>query len=756
MLEQRKLNALEDFFIDASKRNPRGVYFYRIYQYNANIEKGIRRFFEAAGQNGMIFEGGIANPLPHQLNYYFEIMGQEFRLERSFYAYGLKKWMPRLTDAQREDMAGAMELAINALRRNSNNENILKNTYIKLMCWLYYRMEGVVYALGRDALPKILYEGTPGKYELALLYVLSCTGADVLLLEYGGDGVYQKEDPENFWSHPLEIQGSAFPQDFSLKKIRNQVQQDLAAQKIYGLPPRTKGATNVWLSGKILEDVKKAAGKRGKGGDFYYNLYARLQGVEDEATYENDLYKLTLFFQENKRKTCIVNHQIPQPANEEIQRIVRNPYNTLDQMLGGLKANINFASSELRRIVTKVFLDICLEEDHSNLRRMENKAVILLCWLNRYKKELLDAWQPGGSFSVFIFFGNVQNENEAMFLKFLGRLPVDVLIFDPDLQHASVLKDDLLYEQHGECSMAVAEYPDKEGMVRLGTMAYHAERQMDGLLYQDTGLYRNMQYKQAVPLVLSTTFEEIKIYWSEALSFRPNFSVEANVVNMPVIFAKVSGVGPEGVAGYWSYIKSLLSPERDNYLLVKNGPLFDAYQNNPMKPFVTEFYRNGKWRPEQIKAHWEYQYGYLREEAQDFILDKIRLLIESRIIKGTFENGTEYTIISVLLALPKEVLRLLQKFDFTKKNPKLVWINTTDAVLSLEDAILTAFLNLVGFDIVFFVPTGYSIIERHYTKKMIEEHQIGEYQYDLNIPDFNQIKENKKRKSFWGSFFGKG
>ena len=52
---------------------------------------------------------------------------------------------------------------------------------------------------------------------------------------------------------------------------------------------------------------------------------------------------------------------------------------------------------------------------------------------------------------------------------------------------------------------------------------------------------------------------------------------------------------------------------------------------------------------------------------------------------------------------------------------------------------MLTFLNLVGFDIAIFVPTGYQSIEKYMNTRVMEEHQIGEYIYDLNIPDFNQI-----------------
>ena len=59
--------------------------------------------------------------------------------------------------------------------------------------------------------------------------------------------------------------------------------------------------------------------------------------------------------------------------------------------------------------------------------------------------------------------------------------------------------------------------------------------------------------------------------------------------------------------------------------------------------------------------------------------------------------------------------------------------------MSLEDTIMMAFLNLVGFDIVFFVPTGYQSIEKYYNEKTMEEHQIGEYVYDLNVPNMAMV-----------------
>lgn len=108
-----------------------------------------------------------------------------------------------------------------------------------------------------------------------------------------------------------------------------------------------------------------------------------------------------------------------------------------------------------------------------------------------------------------------------------------------------------------------------------------------------------------------------------------------------------------------------------------------------------------------------------------------------------------------MLNLNRELLRLIQKFDFTKKNPKLIVVNTTEKLLSLEDSILVAFLNLVGFDIVFFVPTGYQCIEKYFNGPFANEHQLGEYLYDLAAPNFDTLQEgglHSIRKLFGRSF----
>ena len=757
MLRRTSIEKLDDYFIDLGKRKNKGIYFYRINGYNRQIHEFIQRYYETARLSGVIIEGKLQNPDTNNLAYYNEIMGNDFQMSMGFMMSSLKKWLPRMNDSQRENVAGSIYDTLMGLKRAGKNDNMLKNAYIKFMCWLYYKFERIVNHLGDEKLPKILYEGTISTYELLLMNVLAIAGCDIVLLQYQGDAAYQKIDPDSTKSIDLKLPGmNTFPPSFSLKQIRADIQETQNSERLYGPKPQFSNCTNAWITGKVFEDVRKDTLSRGEKPNFFYNCYCRIMGVEDRLTYQNDLFQLQLELKNRKRHVVIVNNTIDPPTIEEINEIHRKIYQNVNQLIIDLATNIRYsASQELQRIMHKAFVDIILEESkqpNMNMNRLTGKAVYVLCWLKRYQQRLFNNWKPP-EVACFFFMGGCRNENEALFCKLLARLPVDVLIFNPNLDRKCCLEDKLLYEVNNSISMTVTKYPEENIDLRVGTAAYQAERDLDTLMYQDTGIYRNQQYLKANTVSLQTMYEEISILWDQELKYRPNFSVIDDTVNMPVILSKICGVKDGMLSAYWSGIKNLLTPDTT---VITNVPKITSTSPNPIKASATEFLKNGRLQKRKIKSHKAYQYGFLREPMQDYLLDKLQMLIEQRIIKGTFENGTEYTIISTALNLEKEVLRMIQKFDFTKKNPKIIYIITGETGLSLEDTIYTTFLNLIGFDILFFVPTGYQCIERYLSKNIIEEHQIGEYLYDLQIPNFDAISSSTARSSWRDIIFKRG
>lgn len=756
MFENKALGSLDDFFFEYGKRREQGIYFYRINGYNDRIREFLARYYEEARKTGVVIEGKIPNPDEKNLAYYEEIMGMQFQLSMGFLLSSLQKWLPRMNDYQRNNVAASIYDTLNAMRREGKNDNMLRNAFIKFMCWLYYKFERVVNQLGENRIPKILYEGNVSNYELKLLCILAGAGCDIVLLQYQGDGAYCALDKDSRLSRKLEIPGmGGFPEGFCIKALRKEMEERVNAERLYGPPPKLQNCTNAWIEGKGLEDVLKPIQDRGQDGRFFYNCFLRIEGAEDKLTYLNELYRFQLEMAGAGRNLVIVEWELLPPSNEEINSIRRKQYGDTNRLIADLVANIIFAADmELQKILRKAFTDTVLEEAKKaggNLNRLTNRTIYLLCWLKRFQDALFKKWKSP-QVGCFVYLGGCQNENEAFFLRYLSRLPVDVVILVPDLNRKCCLQAEHLYELHFDDSLQVKRFPRESADLQLSTAAYHAERELDTIMYQDTGMYRNQQYQKGVSATLQSIYEEIAILWDQELKYRPNFDVTDSVVTMPVIYAKVSGVKEGQVQPYWVGIKKLLTPEA---LLIKGAPYLRPEDPNPVKAYATGFLKNGKLQRAKIKAHSCYTYGVLRDEVQEHILDKLQLLLDRRIIKGIYENGTEYTAIATILNMNRDILRMLQKFDFTKKNPKIVYINTSEAVLTLEDSILMAFLNLAGFDIVFYVPTGYQCVERYFNSIGMEEHQIGEYVYDLRIPDFDTIS-NKPRQSWREKLFKRG
>ena len=756
MFQLGRIEKLHDYFSACSRRREQAVFFYRVAGYSGEVAAFLTQYDQAARTNGVVIEGRIPNPDPKQLDYLAEMMGSDFQLDAGFLTQKLTRWLPRLTGAQREAVVTAMTATLQDLQAHGKNENMLRNAYIKYMCWLYYKFERILGRLGGDELPKILYDGTVSSYELQLLVILARAGADIVLLERAGDAGYLRCDPTSQYARLYQASGlTPFPADFSLRQLREQGRQQAERQKLYGAPAGIAPCTNAWMKAPDGKEILTAVRARGDDPKLFYNAFVVQYGVEDKLLFPSDMVAFYQQLKREGRKVCLENGRLPPPTPEEIAAVRRRNHQTAEQLAADLAANLQYPNNQqLQTLMRQAFLDVVLEEDKAvggNLNRLLNKAVYLVAWMKRYQKDLFQNWQAP-EVGVFILFGACSGDNEALFLRLLAKLPVDVLVLLPDLNAPCVLKDPALLDLHKEHSLPMTDFPVEPSQMRVRTAAYQAEREMDSILYQNTGLYRAKQHQKAEAVTLQTMYEEIGLLWDQELKYRPGFAAEGDAVTVPVLLEKICGMKDGPILPYWLEIKKLVTPETT---LVTKLPWQTGLEANPMKPYATQFLRQGRLQREKIKQHKDYPYGILRPEIQDYLLDKLQVLLDEKLIAGTYQNGTEYTIVSTILGLPKDLLRRIQNFDFTKKNPKLIIISTTEETLSLEDSILVAFLNLVGFDILFFVPTGYQSIEKYFQKPFANEHQLGPYRYDLQVPDFRTLHEGGKssiRKLFGRSF----
>ena len=750
MLLHQKIKGLEDFFKRQGERKPKGVYFYRINSYDETILEFIRKYYDLAKREGAIIDKNIENPTADNIAYFNEIIGDKYVHGPGFMAEALKKWLPRIKDYQRASIADGIYDTLEVLRRQGKNIDILKNNFIRIMCWLYYNFYNIMERLGNDDVPKIIFWGNVNFSELSTLKILSNAGADIILVQPGGDSKYMTIDPKSEYSIDLGMGSESFPAGFDLQWLLKQHEEDKSKRLLYSNKANAKANTNTWLSGDLFEDLKNT--RRGENTSFFYNMFARINGCDNRNTYVNNLYLLYQDLKKANRSIKVINNKITNPSVDEISKIKRGNYANENQLIMDLKKNINLKSNTFIDVARDAFVDTMIETGklmNMDLNKMMNKGIYILCWFQRYIPDLLGNTDIHSPAPILIYFGNVETDTESLFLNMVAKLPIDVIIFNPE-KKGDKLTGEKLYEVHFEETLKVNEYPTDGNNLSMGTMAYNAERDLDTMMYSDTGMYRDMQFSKANIIKLSTTYEEINIYWKQEARFRPNFSTVDDIVNIPVMFAKISGVANSDTNTYFQNIKDLLT---DTTLIYKNENIYD--RNCTVAAGVPSFFKNGRLDREGIKHSQIYKYDYLRAETQEYILDKLSELLRRKTIAGTGQNGTEYKIITIVLDLPKEILRFIQSFDFTKCPPKLIIVNTTETVISLEDSIIVAFLNLIGFDIVFFIPTGYDNVNKYFNNQIMEEHIIGNYLYDIAIPDFNRLRSVKeKKKSFFSRLFG--
>ena len=235
-----KIQSLDDFFVPLSGRSEKGIYFYRFNKTSDKIDEFIYKYYNAARKSGVVIDGKIGNPTESNLSYYQEIMGMAFQMSMGFISDSLKKWLPRMRAIQRENIAGAIYDVLDGLRRSGKNENMLKNAYIKFMCWLYYKFEGVVEQMNGENIPKIFFVGDIVGYEFMLINILADAGCDVVFVQLHGDVSYLKVDENLERSFEYVGENGAaeqnmvreFAADFSIKSMLEN--HDFKAQRENG------------------------------------------------------------------------------------------------------------------------------------------------------------------------------------------------------------------------------------------------------------------------------------------------------------------------------------------------------------------------------------------------------------------------------------------------------------------------------------------------------------------------------------------
>ena len=742
------VKSLGDYFVPMASRGGNFVHFSRICGWSGDTALFVSEFCRDARTCGCVIDGRIPNPDGGNIAFFEEHFGKNFRITEDSVSSNLPRWLPSLRKTVVPLLSRSIIRSLSVLSSQGKPEGAVRSAFVKFMCWLYYRFPLVVSSLGSSRVPKIIAFGDISAHELLFVHALVGAGCDAVLVCADGGASYSRLDPSSTFSDAISGGTEPLPDGFPDSVLRG------AGPSVSCAPDSCafRVVTNAYDIGDGFCAVETDVSARGSGENEIRNVFCRIDGAEDRNLYEGKLLSFRRGIEARGRNIVVVDGGIPRATTEEIARIRRGREDSPAAIASALSSSIQWgASREIESMMRRAFSETVFAESKKGCAgsRLVSRAVTLCCYVARYAPALFRNMKLP-SVSLFIQFGAEGGATEAAFLSLLSRLPVDVLILRPDLNSPCDFSGGGIAAVKNAESVPLSRFPAGGDFSRVGTVAFRAERDLDGILYTGTGLFREKQHSRAEAVILRTTADEIPILWGEEARFRPNFRVDGDVVGIPVIFAKISGVDGGDVGRYWRTIGSLSG---NDAFVVRGAPFIKHGSFSPMARFASEFYRDGRLRVDYIKAHPDFPYRILRGEMQDFILEKLSLLIERKLVRGIGENGTEYLAVSTILNMPGEIVRLFQNFDFTKKSPKFVYVNAGESEISVEDSILSAFLVVCGFDVVFFVPTGYRSVEGNFRDILPDEHVVGDFVCGLSVPDEFPADVSRAARSIFGKFF---
>lgn len=624
-----------------------------------------------------------------------------------------------------------------------------KNTYFVMLCWLMKYLEKRPNA--------VLFVGSATLKELYFLYMLHAAGVRVTLVSYGLDKDFDKLPYKNKIYLKDGKQKTPIQIDFDkidLSKEAKLSEMRAAANNVSGLVKRLDTS-----AAGIFEDLIKDRKSRviHSGGVYSENgeipVYcAALVGYEDETVYTNMLVKFKESFAGLKKQLIFIEKTLDNPNAEEVRALGTVPRTSTSDMIDALAMLIDLKGDKTRTaLAQKALREILNELNTGNQTVVFNYGNKFITWLYRCTQARKYSVQYE-DIPVVLYYGDI-SQSEVYFLNFIMQCGFDVVYISPNKNNLRTVVDKnlngLMQIFELPQTKESGAYPTKAIKTKVATVAYNAERDLDTMLYGgNTGIYRSFQFPNSQSLTLKTTYEEIAILWKQEARFRTGFTTAGNLVSVPNIFAKISGVEDGDMNKYWDNVRDMLTPE--TILTVK--------QPNPAEnaggdlSVYRQFYRNGEIDTEKLKASTLNKYSYLPDRIQDMLFYKLQETVSSNFIKL---QGDELmcSVLHFGMNLGKDFLQLVQTFDFTRTIPKLIYIDAIEDTFSLSECIQTVMCNLIGFDVLIYTPTGYKNIETFVSNDAFEEHIMNQFVYQTEVPRF-KIPSAKKGGGLFGRLFG--
>jgi hypothetical protein len=686
-----------------------------------------------------------------------------------------------------------LETILNLYKTNGTgiNTSIFINFIIKIICWINQHVS-ILFERQSDINPKVIYYGSVKKHEAYFLIFLSLIGCDVLIFNADGDGDYLAVDKNSIYSkgiygsikkelkyYPSKIEHlEAKHTDANIQFVQNiPVITQHSFDKLETLLILLKKSNDI-LS-EFIMTLTQRVGYCGKPAPIIPTFFCRYTGVpegneDNKDEYFNTLYLLDKKLKNNKNGYVKIENHLFVPSTNDLfdlqdievksdifnEKYISNLVYKISQSKKFYKSGYALLDNTILKALYSMLFLYINNEKCINASKLKNFVYKFVIWLNKYVKDLyknVDFIETPKA----LYYGEIKR-HEVYFLIFLSQIGCDVLYVSPNIGHDKIIKNIDVNEQYtylneNSNSMEFESFPVSEKIVRQSTVAFNASQQIDDIIYNaDTGLFKPWQFEDyfTKQVTLKTTYDELKLLWKEQSKIRPGFKVENNTVYIPNLFAKINGVN-EDINEYWKSFIELSSAK--NCLTITEVPFTKiTYTNQEMYSCAYLLDKNGLLIKENGYRSKFYKFSYLKSSLQQHIFTKINELIMSKCFIRQIDEKFKLKILMTILTLDIKVLYLLETFDFASEIPKLLIYHNKPDQLSVEDAIVIGFLNIIGMDIVIFTPTNYNNIENHFKPDLFDTFQLPAVNLQLEIPDLSHIDfQRGNKRSLFSKIFNK-
>jgi hypothetical protein len=410
-----------------------------------------------------------------------------------------------------------------------------------------------------------------------------------------------------------------------------------------------------------------------------------------------------------------------------------------------LKSKVPVIHRKLREaMIATLELYATLEKDGLKNHELRRVLVDVVKWSINHLQSELDHADPERAMPKYLWYGKFKKSHQY-FLYYLIKLGCDIVVFDPEGKDILAgFVSEPVFTHHFPNKLPEETFP-KERRNRKSTVAYRASKEIETILNQEgSGLYKPWQLREYTPssITLKTTYDELFILCKEIAMIRPDFEVGEGQVKIPSIFAKVQGVS-KNRKEYWDRLQSL--SQLEHTYLIRQLP-FTMQSNSDFRfHYRNALGKDGLLVPEiMMQAHY-WPYSFLASGLQKGIAHAIRKICEKPGLKPlpmeSLEDVKMYLFTQAQF-MPKRVIQLLERFDYSQQVPKLIIFNNElSGMLSRSDAALLLLLNQFGIDIILYNPPGHNDIENFIDERLFDKHWLEEMVFDLEYKEPSVFKK---------------